>query len=89
MSQHCSVEFLGSVEMFSAFNPGELETLASSAELKTYEFGETVYNAGDPGDNFSLDNSGDTLILCDGSDAEREKLWGEFTGIAGALLKTD
>ena len=63
MSQHGAVEFLGSVEMFSAFDPGELEALASSAELKSYEFGETVYNAGDPGDGLYVIKSGAVRIF--------------------------
>ncbi len=63
MSEHCSIEFLGSVEIFSAFNVGELETLAKSAELRSFEFGETVYNAGDPGDGLYVIKSGAVRIF--------------------------
>jgi subfamily B ATP-binding cassette protein HlyB/CyaB len=59
----CSVEFLGAVEIFSAFNAGELETLAKSAELRNFEFGETVYNAGDPGDGLYVIKSGAVRIF--------------------------
>ncbi len=63
MSEHCSIEFLGSVEIFSAFNASELETLAKSAELRSFEFGETVYNAGDPGDGLYVIKSGAVRIF--------------------------
>jgi ATP-binding cassette subfamily B protein len=63
LSEHCSIEFLGSVEIFSAFNVGELETLAKSAELRSFEFGETVYNAGDPGDGLYVIKSGAVRIF--------------------------
>jgi len=59
----CSVEFLGAVEIFSAFNAGELETLAKSAEIRNFEFGETVYNAGDPGDGLYVIKSGAVRIF--------------------------
>ena len=59
----CSVEFLGAVEIFSAFNAGELETLAKRAELRNFEFGETVYNAGDPGDGLYVIKSGAVRIF--------------------------
>ena len=63
MSEHCSTEFLGSVEIFSAFTAGELETLAEGAELRHFEFGETVYNAGDPGDGLYVVKSGAVRVF--------------------------
>jgi len=63
LSEQGSIEFLGSVEIFSAFNVGELETLAKSAELRSFEFGETVYNAGDPGDGLYVIKSGAVRIF--------------------------
>ena len=36
--------------------------------------GYFVVNAGDAGDNFSLDNSGDVLILCDSNDTELDRV---------------
>jgi len=61
--EHCSIEFLGAVEIFSAFNSGELEALAKSAELRHFEFGEPVYNAGDPGDGLYVIKSGAVRIF--------------------------
>ncbi len=63
MSEHCSVEFLGSVEIFSAFNAVELQSLADSAELRHFEFGETIYNAGDPGAGLYVVKSGSVRIF--------------------------
>jgi subfamily B ATP-binding cassette protein HlyB/CyaB len=63
LNEPCSIEFLGAVEIFSAFNAGELEALAKSAELRNYEFGETVYNAGDPGDGLYVIKSGAVRIF--------------------------
>jgi subfamily B ATP-binding cassette protein HlyB/CyaB len=63
VSEHCSVEFLGSVEIFSSFNAVELEALAKSAELRSFEFGETVYNAGDPGNGLYVVKSGAVRIF--------------------------
>ncbi|MGD8851376.1 MAG: cyclic nucleotide-binding domain-containing protein, partial [Gammaproteobacteria bacterium] len=63
MSESGSTEFLASVEIFSAFNSAELETLAAGAELKTYGFGETVYNAGDPGDGLYVIKNGAVRIF--------------------------
>jgi len=50
MSDDAVIDFLGSVEIFSAFSSDELEELAGHAESRHYDFGDTVYNAGDPGD---------------------------------------
>jgi ATP-binding cassette subfamily B protein len=63
LSESGSTEFLASVEIFSAFNSAELETLAAGAELKTYGFGETVYNAGDPGDGLYVIKNGAVRIF--------------------------
>ncbi len=50
MSDDSVIDFLGSVELFSAFSAEDLEELAEHAESQTYDFGDSVYNAGDPGD---------------------------------------
>jgi len=63
LSEDCSIEFLGSVEIFSAFNAGELEQLARSAQLRSFAFGESVYNAGDPGDGLYVIKSGAVRIF--------------------------
>ena len=47
MSDDSLQEFLATVELFSAFTPDELAELASHAETRHYEFGDTVVRAGD------------------------------------------
>jgi subfamily B ATP-binding cassette protein HlyB/CyaB len=61
--EHIPVEFLGAVEIFSPFTPAELQELAKSAQLRSFEFGETVYNAGDPGDGLYVIKSGAVRIF--------------------------
>ena len=63
LNEPSSIDFIGAVEIFSAFNAGELETLVKSAELRSFEFGETVYNAGDPGDGLYVIKSGAVRIF--------------------------
>ena len=63
MSEASLIEFLGSVEIFSAFRPDELEALAGHAEVRRYDFGDTVYNAGDPGDGLYVIRSGAVRIF--------------------------
>jgi len=60
---HNSAEFLGAVEIFSAFNREELQALAASSEPRNYEFGDTVYNAGDPGDGLYVIKTGAVRIF--------------------------
>lgn len=42
------IEFLKSVEAFSALSPEELTVLADAGETRTYRLGETVLRAGEP-----------------------------------------
>ena len=63
MSDASLIEFLSSVEIFSAFRPDELEALAAHAELRRFDFGDTVYNAGDPGDGLYVIRSGAVRIF--------------------------
>jgi ATP-binding cassette subfamily B protein len=56
-------EFLATVELFSAFTPDELGELASHAEIRHYEFGDTVVRAGDPGDGVYVIRSGAVRIF--------------------------
>jgi len=63
LSERCSTEFLGSVEIFSAFTASELEALAETSELRCFEFGETVYNAGDAGDGLYVVKSGAVRVF--------------------------
>lgn len=63
MSDDAVIDFLGSVEIFSAFSSDELEELAGHAESRHYDFGDTVYNAGDPGDGLYVIKSGAVRIF--------------------------
>jgi subfamily B ATP-binding cassette protein HlyB/CyaB len=63
MDEKAVSEFLGGVEIFSAFTSAELQELAKSAGLRSFEFGETVYNAGDPGDGLYVIKSGAVRIF--------------------------
>ena len=63
MSDASLIEFLSSVEIFSAFRPDELEALAAHAEVRRFDFGDTVYNAGDPGDGLYVIRSGAVRIF--------------------------
>ena len=63
MSDASLIDFLSSVEIFSAFRRDELEALAGHAEVRRYDFGDTVYNAGDPGDGLYVIRSGAVRIF--------------------------
>ncbi len=63
MSDDAVIDFLGSVEMFSAFGAEELKELAEHAETRHYDFGDTIYNAGDPGDGLYVIKSGAVRIF--------------------------
>ena len=63
MSDDSLQEFLATVELFSAFTPDELGELASHAEIRHYEFGDTVVRAGDPGDGVYVIRSGAVRIF--------------------------
>ena len=63
MSEDPLVEFLGSVELFSCFNDKNLKELSDQAELRSYDFGDTVYNTGDPGDGLYVIKSGSVRIF--------------------------
>ncbi len=58
MTDESLIEFLGSVEFFSAFTPQDLEAIATHVESRTFEFGDTVCNAGDPSEGLFLIKKG-------------------------------
>lgn len=58
MSEDSPAEFLATVEIFSAFNAEELQLLADTAEIRNYEFGDSICKAGDPGDGLYVIKSG-------------------------------
>ena len=49
------VDFLSSVEIFSAFTRDDLEQLAEHTESRFFQFGETVCNAGEPAEGEKAD----------------------------------
>jgi ATP-binding cassette subfamily B protein len=57
------VEFLSTVEFFSAFRPEELEAFAQASEIKNYEFADPIFNAGDPGDGLYVIKSGTVRLF--------------------------
>lgn len=64
MSEPATIaDFLATVELFSAFSPAELDALAAQAESRHYEFGDTVYNTGDPGDGLYVIRDGAVRIF--------------------------
>ncbi|MEN8800423.1 MAG: cysteine peptidase family C39 domain-containing protein [Thiogranum sp.] len=63
MSDDAVIDFISSVEIFSAFSADELKELAGHAETRQYDFGDTVYNAGDPGDGLYVIKSGAVRIF--------------------------
>jgi ATP-binding cassette subfamily B protein len=63
LSEETLTDFLSSVEIFSAFSSEELDALASHAEVRHFEFGDTVYNAGSPGDGLYVIKSGAVRIF--------------------------
>ncbi len=63
MSEDSLVEFLTSIEIFSAFSPQELQAIAGHAEPRYYDFGDTVYNAGEPGDGLYVIRTGSVRLF--------------------------
>jgi ATP-binding cassette subfamily B protein len=63
VSEESLVEFLSSVELCSCFNDQELKELSEQAEIRNYDFGDAVYNTGDPGDGLFVIKSGSVRIF--------------------------
>ena len=55
--------FLATVELFSAFSSEDIANLAEQAESRHYEFGDTVYNTGEPGEGLFVIRSGAVRIF--------------------------
>ncbi len=58
MAEKKLVEFLAEVEMLSTFGPAELAQLASHAELRYFDFGDSICVAGGPCDGLYIIKSG-------------------------------
>ena len=63
MGEANNTELLASIEIFSAFSRDELKQLAQHAELKVFNFGDTVFNAGDPSGGLFVIKSGSVRIF--------------------------
>lgn len=57
------LDFLASVEFLSALSASEIAKIAEAAETKTYDFGEAVFNTGDPGDGLYVIKTGAVRIF--------------------------
>src|SRR4030095_3798816 len=63
VSDQALVEFLASVGIFSTFSRGEIEDIAAKSESRFFDFGATVYNAGDPSEGLFAIRSGAVRIF--------------------------
>jgi ATP-binding cassette subfamily B protein len=61
--QQTLVDFLSTVEFFSAFGREELAQLAEHAESRSFDFGDTIFNAGDRGEGLFVVKSGTVRIF--------------------------
>jgi len=57
------VEQLRAVPILANFDESELARLAAAAEYRHYDFGDTVYDTGDPGDGFYYIRSGAVRVF--------------------------
>jgi ATP-binding cassette subfamily B protein len=57
------INFLASIEILSTFSSAELARLAEHAELKTYDFGETVFSIGELAEGLYVIQSGIVRIF--------------------------
>jgi ATP-binding cassette subfamily B protein len=58
-------ESLGHAEILSVFSPDELEQIAAQAERLTYDLGDTIFNAGEPGTGLFVVLSGSVRVFND------------------------
>lgn len=63
MDENSIVDLFSSVEIFSAFKPDELKILAAHVQSLCFEFGDTIYNAGDSGEGLYVIKSGAVRIF--------------------------
>jgi ATP-binding cassette subfamily B protein len=63
LSEQPLAELLGKVEVLSAFSRPELEQLAAHAESKFFEFGDAVFNAGDPSEGLYVIKTGAVRVF--------------------------
>ena len=63
MSNETLINFLASVELFSAFQQEELEKVAANIEIKAYDFGDTIFNAGTVSNGLYVIQSGTVRLF--------------------------
>lgn len=63
MSDTTLVDFLQSVEIFSAFTREDIDALCAQMKTRTFDFGDTVCNAGDTSDGLYVIRSGTVRIF--------------------------
>lgn len=63
-------EFLGGVGVFYALTPDERERLAEAAQIQHFDFGDTIYNAGDAGTGVFVIRSGAVRIFTEAQGKE-------------------
>src|SRR5262245_39106113 len=63
MSDQGVLEFLASVGIFSSFTRKEVEDIAAKSESRFFDFGDTVYNAGDPAEGLFVIRTGAVRIF--------------------------
>jgi subfamily B ATP-binding cassette protein HlyB/CyaB len=86
--QRLLIDFFSSVEILSAFNHAELGRLAERTELRTFDFGETIFTAGDPCEGLYIIQSGTVRIFAEHRGKETSmgiRKQGEVLAEVGAL----
>ena len=63
MDDEALTSFLASVSIFSAFSKAEIDRLAALAEVQRFNFGDSVYKAGDTSDGLYVIRSGVVRIF--------------------------
>lgn len=64
------VDFLASVDLFSALTRNDLDRLAEAAQSRTLAFGDTVCRAGDPADGLFVVKSGSIRVFAEADSKE-------------------
>ncbi len=63
MTDASTLEFLRDVSLFNNLSDKEIERLATSSETRSFEFGDTVYNAGERGEGVYVIRKGAVRIF--------------------------
>ncbi|HPE72266.1 MAG TPA: cyclic nucleotide-binding domain-containing protein, partial [Candidatus Competibacter sp.] len=63
MSSEILLETLAGIELLAPIGRGDLEHLAARAEIQTYDLGDTIFTAGEPGLGLYIVKSGMVRLL--------------------------